>query len=212
MAKVGRPFPPRDLLTVEDEEDFSFVRDQSAETWIRATFIDPDGPLFNPDHEHLEDAEIGLLWTNYRARVCGIPIAGQMEMPALRGKGWIKSRQEFQIKEWFGHELPDFIMTLSAPAAARDDDASFCALVEHELYHAGQSLDGDGEPRINLQTGRPVFTIRGHDVEEFVGVVRRYGAGAAAGRTMELVKAAMEEPEVDVATIIQMCGTCTKAA
>lgn len=32
--------------------------------------------------------------------------------------------------------------------------------------------------------GAPVFTIRGHNVEEFVGVVRRYGANAAGVRAI----------------------------
>ncbi|PLU66264.1 hypothetical protein BMJ20_27740, partial [Sinorhizobium medicae] len=32
--------------------------------------------------------------------------------------------------------------------------------------------------------GAPVFTIRGHNVEEFVGVVRRYGADAAGVRAI----------------------------
>ncbi|MQV21573.1 hypothetical protein GHK65_14775 [Sinorhizobium meliloti] len=33
-------------------------------------------------------------------------------------------------------------------------------------------------------SGAPVFTIRGHNVEEFVGVVRRYGANAAGVRAI----------------------------
>ncbi|WP_412549259.1 putative metallopeptidase [Sinorhizobium medicae] len=32
--------------------------------------------------------------------------------------------------------------------------------------------------------GSPVFTIRGHNVEEFIGVVRRYGADAAGIRAI----------------------------
>ncbi|MCM5690787.1 putative metallopeptidase [Sinorhizobium meliloti] len=32
--------------------------------------------------------------------------------------------------------------------------------------------------------GAPVFTIRGHNVEAFVGVVRRYGADAAGVRAI----------------------------
>ena len=30
--------------------------------------------------------------------------------------------------------------------------------------------------KFNKDTGQPVLTLRGHDVEEFTGVVRRYGA------------------------------------
>lgn len=204
IAILGRPYPPASLT--------GFARCESTELWLRRTFIDQDGPLANPEHAHLEDAEIGVLWTDYAVKVAGMSIAGQMEMPAPRGKGWVKGRQEYQLREWFGDDLPDFIMTLSAPAAESDDDASFCALVEHELYHAGQRVDEYGDPKINLQTGRPTFTIRGHDVEEFVGVVRRYGAGAAAPLTRALVEAAQGDPEVMAAEISRACGTCAKAA
>lgn len=58
---------------------------------------------------------------------------------------------------------------------------SWC-VVEHELYHAAQETDAFGAPKFNRSTGRRVFTIRGHELEEFVGVVRRYGADAAGVR------------------------------
>lgn len=210
-AVLHRPYPPHDLCD-PDAMVLGFRRDRGAEEWLRETFIAEDGRLANPDHAHLEDAEIGVLWTSYEARVHGMRIAGQMEMPVPRGKGWVKCRQEHQLSEWFGAKWPDFVMTLSAPTAASYDDASLCALVEHELYHAGQRVDEDGEPRINLQTGRPNFILRGHDVEEFVGVVRRYGPGAAAGQTQALVEAALRDPEVGAAEVSRVCGTCLKVA
>jgi hypothetical protein len=57
-------------------------------------------------------------------------------------------------------------------------------------------LDEFGCPKFNRQTGLPVFGMIGHDVEEFVGIVRRYGAGSAAGRTRDLVAAAKKKPEI----------------
>nr|WP_271894430.1 putative metallopeptidase [Phyllobacterium sp. IY22] len=47
--------------------------------------------------------------------------------------------------------------------------------MEHELYHAGQDRDSFGAPKFRKSTGLPVFILRGHDIEEFIGVVRRYG-------------------------------------
>jgi hypothetical protein len=44
--------------------------------------------------------------------------------------------------------------------------------------------------------------------EEFVGVVRRYGVGAAAPGVRELVEAAQREPEVEAAEVSLACGTC----
>ncbi|WP_410176759.1 putative metallopeptidase [Sinorhizobium medicae] len=60
--------------------------------------------------------------------------------------------------------------------------------------------------RLLESTGRPVFTIRGHDVEDFVGVVRRYGADAAGVRA--IVDAANRPPEIARAQIAHACGTC----
>ncbi|WEX86485.1 putative metallopeptidase [Sinorhizobium garamanticum] len=54
--------------------------------------------------------------------------------------------------------------------------------------------------------GRPIFAIRGHDAEEFVGVVRRYGADAAAVRAM--VDAANQKPEIARVQIAHACDTC----
>lgn len=90
-------------------------------------------------------------------------------------------------------------------AEAQAGDAEFCALVEHELYHCGQERDAFGAPKFR-QSGLPAFTMRGHDVEEFVGVVRRYGADASGVR--DLVEAASHEPTIARASIAQACGTC----
>jgi hypothetical protein len=47
--------------------------------------------------------------------------------------------------------------------------------------------------------------MRAHDVEEFVGVVRRYGAGE---QVQKLVDAAQMPPEVARLDIARSCGTC----
>jgi hypothetical protein len=39
-------------------------------------------------------------------------------------------------------------------------------------------------PKFNKQTERPVFAMRGHIVEELIGVVRQYGADAAGVRAL----------------------------
>ena len=128
-------------------------------------------------------------------------------MPRFMGAKWSKARQEQQITEWFG-EMPDFLITLDANYAAQCDDVTFCAVVEHELYHCGQALNEFGAPKFNQTTGLPVYAIKGHDVEEFVGVVRRYGVGAAAGQTRALVEAANSAPEIGKAKVSGACGSC----
>ncbi|HVR48145.1 MAG TPA: putative metallopeptidase, partial [Pseudorhodoferax sp.] len=86
-------------------------------------------------------------------------------------------------------------------------DAEWCALVEHELYHVGQEMDEFGAPKFTRE-GMPRLCIRGHDVEEFVGVVRRYGVGDPDGAIGRLARAAGAMPEIGRANIAGACGTC----
>ena len=51
------------------------------EAWIRTVFIDPYAPLHNPDHQHLEFATLGVLWTNKSYRKQQRWILGQAEDP-----------------------------------------------------------------------------------------------------------------------------------
>ncbi|MCR6502045.1 hypothetical protein MUO32_23740 [Shinella sp. CPCC 101442] len=102
--------------------------------------------------------------------------------------------------------LPDFIITLDPKYCAACGDAEFMALVEHDLYHASQAVDSFGAPKFNGTTGCPVFTSRGHNVEQFIGAVRRYGADVPGVR--ELVDAASRPPEIARAHIEHACGTC----
>ncbi len=174
--------------------------------WAVNTFIDPDGPLANEDHIHLVDADIGFLWAAAPNTRQMNSVVGEAEMPTFRCGKWQKARQEQQIAEWFG-SVPDFLITIFAPYAAACDDASFCALIEHELFHCGQERDEFGAPKFKM-SGEPAFALRSHDVEEFVGVVARYGIGAAAGRTADLVRAANKGPQIAESLIHGACGTC----
>lgn len=200
---MERPRPPESLFAAEAP---AFVADQLCEAWIRFTFIDPAGPLFNGEHEHLQSASIGVLWTTAENSRHMNSVVGQAEMPHFQGNRWIKGRQEQQMVEWFGC-LPDFVLTFDARYAAECADTTWCALVEHELCHCGQARNEYGGPKFR-RDGRPVFGIRGHDVEEFVSIVRRYGVGAAAGGTAQLVAAAALEPEISAALVAGCCGTC----
>lgn len=173
---------------------------------MRETFIHEGAALENPDHKHLRQATIGALWTNVANGSKGRRIIGQaqMDIGGIIGK-WAAARAEMQMNEWFG-EVPDFVITLDANYCAICGDAEFCALVEHELYHCAQAKDMFGQPRFSKATGLPIFEMRGHDVEEFNGIVRRYGADAAGVR--EMVDAAIKGPEIARVRIEHACGTC----
>ncbi len=54
------------------------------------------------------------------------------------------------------------------------DRSKKLALLDHELCHAARAVDSDGEPTIDSK-GRPVWRVRGHDVEEFEEIIARHG-------------------------------------
>jgi hypothetical protein len=199
-----RPLPPAQIL--DPLSPISFLPAPDLRDWAMATFIDDGAALENEDHAHLRSATLGFLWTSIPNGRAGRTIIGQCEMgEAMGGMGrWARSRAAQQLEEWFG-EVPTFVLTFFAPYCAECPDAEACALVEHELYHAGQERDVYGAPKFT-KAGSPKFAMRGHDVEEFVGVVRRYGADAAGVR--QLVEAASRKPEVGSASIASACGTC----
>lgn len=201
---MQRPLPPAELFGLDGE---AFRPAPEVVEWLSGTFISADAELLNQDHEHLRDARLGVLWTTVPNSRQMLTVAGQAEKPMFQGGKWSKRRQEMQMERWFG-EMPDFVITLDAGYALQCDDVSWCALVEHELYHCAQAVNEFGAPKFNQSTGLPIFGIRGHDVEEFVGVVRRYGVGAAAGQARALVEAANNQPEVATARIAVACGTC----
>lgn len=207
---LSRPRPPESLLGAEGAITLTPVEPaHDLEAWARATFIDEGAPLLNEEHTHLRDARLGMLWCALPNERQGNAVVGLCEEATFIGNRWAKARWTQQIMAWFG-DVPDFLLTFDAGFADQADDATFCALVEHELLHAGQKKDAWGAPRFNSQTGRPVFGIRGHDVEEFVGIVERYGVGPAAGRTRALVEAAARAPLICSADISSVCGTCRR--
>lgn len=199
MAKhSARPLPPADLSRFQPAEGVA--------EWVHGQILAADGRIHNPDHTHLIDADLAFLWAPQGFTKQMRTVIGQAEQVMIRAGGWQKARQEQQLCEWFGR-VPAFIITLDASYCATCSDADWCALVEHELYHVAHALDDFGVPKFT-KDGAPKLTIRGHDVEEFVGVVRRYGVGDPGGAIGTLARAAGAQPEVSKANIAGACGTC----
>lgn len=204
MARGGkRPLPPASVI--ENPAEPAFLPAPELIEWARESFIDEGATLHNPEHTHLESAQIGALWTNVPNNRHGRTILGQCEIPLSGAMGkWVRGRAEAQLIGWFG-TVPDFLITIDAEYAAECSDAEFCALIEHELLHCGQERDAFGAPKFR-KSGLPAFAIRGHDIEEFTSIVRRYGADAAHARAF--VEAATKGPEIANVRIAQACGTC----
>lgn len=197
-AIPARPFPPLNLDRFKPAPE---VLD-----WIGREILAEDGRIQNPDHAHLIDADLEILWAPTGFAKQMRKVIGHAEEVMIRAGGWQKMRQEEQFVGWFGR-VPTFVITLDASYCAECSDAEWCALVEHELYHLAHKKDEFGAPAFTKE-GRPKIGIRGHDVEEFVGVVRRYGVGDPNGAIAQLARAAGARPEVGQTNIAGACGTC----
>lgn len=199
---MHRPMPPVSLV---DLSGFGIRLTPAPEVWewLQAEILADTGSIHNEDHAHLLDADIRVMWASSAFSKKGRTVVGQAEEVAFRAGGWQKARMEQQMMDWFG-DVPAYIITLAADYCSQCSDADFCALVEHELYHIAQAKDKYGAPRFT-QEGLPKLEMRGHDVEEFVGVVRRYGASPDV---QELVEAANKPAEVGTLNISRACGTC----
>lgn len=199
---MERSLPPAEFV----EEFAPHIRLMPADDlfgWIADNILDADGSLHNPDHQHLVEADIAFMWASSAFTKKGRTVLGQAEEVMMRAGGWQKARMEQQLYDWFGRK-PDFIITLAADFCLECSDAEFCALVEHELYHIAQKVDEFGTPEFT-RDGQPKLCMRGHDVEEFVGVVRRYGASADV---QMIIDAASQPAEVAKLDIARACGTC----
>lgn len=197
---MERPIPP---VSLNDAVFARLIPAPEVWEWLQAEILADDGSIHNPDHAHLLDADIRVMWASAAFSKKGRTVVGQAEQVTFRAGGWQKVRMEQQMYDWFGH-VPEFIITLAADYCSQCSDADFCALVEHELYHIAQSTDETGQPRFT-KDGLPKLDMRGHDIEEFVGVVRRYGASPDV---QELVDAANKPAEVGKLNISRACGTC----
>ncbi len=127
-----------------------------------------------PEHAHLVDGEAGidyLLRTHERIKG-GRYVLGTAHMPSVQGE--LKECFEWLLFMLFGR-LPDFLIVLDRAYWEQATPLQREILIYHELTHCIQKVDMYGAPRFH-RDGRPMWGLRGHDVEEFTAVVRRYGA------------------------------------
>lgn len=209
---MKRPYPPiQDEIDENNIDSGGLIHFEPANNdlwpWIKETFLAEYSDLYNEDHEHLnsiDPPDISFLWAYSICKAKGRRVLGQTEKLMINVGGWKKNRQEVQLIEWFG-DVPKYIITLDARVCQVMSDVDFCALVEHELYHIGQERNEEGELMWSASTGLPKLYLRGHDVEEFHGVVQRYGASPDVQKMVEL---ANDGPTISRANIAHACGTC----
>ena len=98
---------------------------------------------------------------------------GTCGMPTVSGS--YRDLFEWLLEDRLGY-FPTFLITLNEEWWLEAGDRRREILLFHEMLHAGQAVDKFGEPRFHRETGAPIPSIVGHDVEEFTAVVARYGA------------------------------------
>lgn len=201
---AARPMPPEDM---QDEGRYPerLVPAPDMWEWAKATFVVPGSPLENLVHSHLAFASVGIVWSNYPKKKQGRVVAGFCEKPpGAKGMG-AGHREDYQLRSWFGG-IPDFLITLDSVFWGQYGDRSACALIEHEMGHAGQVKDQWGVPK--WKDKGPVFGIVSHTVEEFDFCLERYGVDACAAGTKEFLEVARRAPAMDEETVAIACGTC----
>lgn len=127
-----------------------------------------------PEFAHLRDGEanIRFLFRQDQKFEGGRRNLGRCHLPGVQGR--LKDVFLWMLEQKFG-ALPDFLVELDAAYWLDEcDDLMREILVYHEICHAIQAKDRDGEDRFDSD-GNPVWALAGHDVEEFAAVVRRYG-------------------------------------
>lgn len=124
---------------------------------------------------HLREGEpnILILFRGTAKVKAGRTVLGECMMPSVQGS--LRTMFEWLMIQKFGY-FPDFLIILDRDFWFAIDDTGREALMFHELMHADQATDQFGAPRFSKETGLPVWRIRGHDIEEFNAVVKRYGA------------------------------------
>jgi hypothetical protein len=130
-------------------------------------------------------------WT--RADKC---ILGMCCTPAVQG---VLRDLFYQMLEHTLGYMPDFIILLNGEWWADASERQREILVFHEAQHAGHARDKFGGLKFHRITGRPITCIRGHDVEEFTSVVRRYGGWKSD--LAEFLAAAAGDPESSKAPV-----------
>jgi hypothetical protein len=205
---TGRPLPPEPLR----REGIAFVPAPDVLAFLERTFLQEGAPFWRKEYSHLEEARIGVLWTNVERVKDGLLTLGMAQLVRISGDKWTSGRSAQQLREWFGDwwdaELdpyPDFVLIFYGPAAAEMNDATFCALLSHELRHCGQKRDRYGELKFD-ENGDPEFAMQGHDVEEFISVVEDFGIAAAGPAAVKFVEAAQRRPRFSAAEVAGVCG------
>ncbi|MEL6703020.1 MAG: putative metallopeptidase [Bacteroidota bacterium] len=189
----------------------AMVPDPDLSAWARDVFVTGTGLLVNRDHAHLAYATVEFLWTQSPNRVKRKNVVGRAHLGQPQGSdAWAKAMKADHLTRLFG-EVPDFYITLCAgfvhERLREGDEAAVFALIDHELYHCAPDTR-NGTP-LFTEDGKPKWAMRPHDVEQFVGVTRRWGPQGGAEVAMH--EAAQRGPTLGQPKVQGLCANCLAA-
>lgn len=87
----GRPRPPAEWL--ERTGQSGLLQLQPAPellAWALDSIVAGSGPVNNPDHVHLADADLAFAWASTGFQKAGRTVLGQAEQVMFRAGGWQK--------------------------------------------------------------------------------------------------------------------------
>jgi hypothetical protein len=116
--------------------------------------------LIQQHHEDLRDAKVAVAWM--------LDVKADKDGHLVLGKCKKASDLDREFRDF------DIVVLLNAEAWKQLDDKQRAALVDHELCHATEQCDKNGEPVLD-ERDRKVYRMRKHDIEEFTCIVKRYG-------------------------------------
>ena len=113
-------------------------------------------------HPDIKEAKIVLAWQK--------GIKADKDGHVMLGKCIKIGDLQKELADW------DFVITLNFEVwqSKEFDKDKKMALLDHELMHADEALDKNGEPKVDAK-GRRTWRIRSHDVEEFSAIIERHG-------------------------------------
>lgn len=131
-----------------------------------------------PEFMHLKEGQPVVKWLYKMVPTVrqGRDVLGTVYVPSVQGQ--LKPMFEWMMEEKWGF-IPDFLVVLDLEYWLSADELDREILVFHETCHMRQKEDQYGMPAYDKTTGEPKWDLAGHDVEEFVKVVARYGAWSA---------------------------------
>lgn len=145
-------------------------------------------------HEDLHDARIALAWcTSWKPDRDGRVTLGKCKKASDLDRELAAYDFIVLLKKTFWNDV-------------LVSDAQRMALLDHELCHAGVTLDERTNDPVYDERGRKVYRLIKHDIEEFIGVVARHGLYK---RDLELFGAElMKKARTD---LFQPCEVCAES-